>query len=107
MTATNLKFESMALCVQTWGVPFDMASPKVVAEIGGRLGEVALPTAKPLRRGAYLSGTDGQHTWISIKYERLPLLCHCCGLLGHNIKHRAKFFVLKKNSSEVTCQYSD
>ena len=104
-----------------------MASPKVAAKIGGRLGEVveverrksqdtqkffmrmkvALPTAKPLRRGAYLSGSYGQRTWVSFKYERLPLFCHCCGLLGHDIKHCAKLFALKKNSSKVTCQYGD
>lgn len=63
--------------------------------------------AKPLRRGAFLSGSDGQRTWVSFKYERLPLFCHCCGLLGHDIKHCAKFFALRKNSSEVNCQYGD
>ena len=40
MTAANVKFESVALWVQIWGAPFDMASLKVAAKIGGRLGEV-------------------------------------------------------------------
>lgn len=40
MTAANVKFDSVALWVQIWGAPFDMSSPKVAAEIGGRLGEV-------------------------------------------------------------------
>ena len=124
---TNVKFESVVLWVQIWGAPFDMASPKVATEMGGRLGEVveverrksqdtqnffmrvkvALPTTKPLRRGAFLSGLDGQRTWVSFKYERFPLFYHCCGLLGHDIKHCAKFFALKKNSNEVICQYGN
>lgn len=40
MTAMNVKFDSVALWVQIWGVPFDMSSPKVASEIGSRLGEV-------------------------------------------------------------------
>ncbi|KAK7820737.1 hypothetical protein CFP56_038489 [Quercus suber] len=104
-----------------------MASPKVAAEIGSRLGEVveverrksqdtqnffmrvkvALPTAKPLRRGAFLRGLEGQRTWVSFKYERLPLFCHCCGLLGHDIRHCATFFALKKDRKEGACQYGD
>ena len=40
MTAANVKFDSVVLWVQIWGVPFDMFSPKVAAEIGSRLGEV-------------------------------------------------------------------
>lgn len=40
MTATNVKFDSVALWVQIWGAPFDMFLPKVASEIGSRLGEV-------------------------------------------------------------------
>ncbi|KAK7844188.1 hypothetical protein CFP56_011134 [Quercus suber] len=96
MTAANVKFESVAL----W----------VVAEIGSKLGEVveverrksqgtqnffmrvkvALPTAKPLRRGAFLRGLDRQRT-----------------LLGHDTRHCAKFFALKKDRNKGACQYGD
>ena len=40
MTAANVKFDSVALWVHIWGAPFDMLSPKVAEEIGGRLGKV-------------------------------------------------------------------
>ena len=62
-----------------------MSSPKVAFEIGHRLGEVvevekrrgleshnlfmqvkvALPLSKPLRRGGFIGGSDGQRSWIT------------------------------------------
>ena len=79
MTAENVKFESVAIWIQIWGAPFDMVSPTVAAEIGSRLGrveevkkrqrqdaqnlfmrvKVAIPVAKPIRRGGFVAGTDG------------------------------------------------
>ncbi|XP_050259931.1 uncharacterized protein LOC126705007 [Quercus robur] len=82
MTAGNVKFESASLWVQIWGAPFDMVSPKVAEEIGNRLGiveevekrskqdipgffmrvKVAIPLAKPIRRGAFLADSGGQRS---------------------------------------------
>ena len=69
MTAHNVRLNLASLWVQIWGAPFDMVSPKVATEVGGKLGEVvevekwwkqddlsyfmrvkvALPISKPLR----------------------------------------------------------
>ena len=35
--------------------------------------KVAVPLSKPLRRGGFIGGSDGQRYWVSYKYERLPL----------------------------------
>ena len=84
MCARNVSLEHVSLWVQIWGVPFDMLSPKVAAEIGGRLGHVddlksrkqrddqslflrvrvALPIAQPLQRGGFLVGLGGEQTWV-------------------------------------------
>lgn len=40
MSANNVVLEHASLWVQIWGVPFDMMSPKVVEEIGKKMGEV-------------------------------------------------------------------
>ena len=68
---------------EIWGAPFDMSSPKVAAEIGGRLGEVvevkrrkkldaqnpfmrvkvAIPTSKPLRQVGFIGGLDGKSSY--------------------------------------------
>ena len=127
MTAENVRFESVALWIQIWGAPFDMVSPKVATEVGSRLGEVeevekrrrqdtqslfmrvkvAIPISKPIRRGGFLAGSDGQKTWVTFKYERLPLFCHWCGILGHDIKHCAHYFAQTKSSGDVVCQYGE
>ena len=66
-----------------------MVSPKVTTEVGSRLGvveemekrrrqdtqslfmrvKVAFPISKPIRRGGFLAGSDGQRTWFTFKYE--------------------------------------
>ena len=127
MTVANVKFDSMALWVQIWGAPFDMLSPKVAEEIGGHLGKVeeverrkkldvqslfmrvkvAVPTSKPLRRGGFIGGSDGTSSWVTFKYERLPLFCHFCGLMGHDLKHCAEHFAMGKTGGEVVYQYGE
>ena len=127
MTTANVKFDSVALWIQIWGAPFDMSSSKVAAEIGSRLGEVvevekrkvkegqnlfmrvkvAVPISKPLRQGGFIGGSNEQRSWVSYKYERLPLFCHFCGLLGHDLKHCAEYYARSKNGGEVLCQYGE
>ena len=68
---------------------------------------VALPIAKPIRRGAFIAGSDGVCTWVKFKYERLSMFCHYCGMLGHDVKHCASHFVVVKNGGEVDYQYGD
>lgn len=50
---------------------------------------MALPITKPLRRGGFIAGSEGESHWVSFKYERLPMFCHFCGILGHDLKHCA------------------
>ena len=40
MTMGNIIMETASLWVQIWGAPFDMLSPWVAKEVGGRLGVV-------------------------------------------------------------------
>ena len=74
--------ESTSLWVQIWDAPFDMISSQVTREVGSRLGtvkeverrnkkddinmfmrvQVALPITKPLRRGGFIAGSDGERT---------------------------------------------
>ena len=81
----NIIMETASLWVQIWGAPFDMFSPRVAKEVGGKLGEVekvewkrrkndinlfmrvrvALPISKPLRRGGFLAGSNGERSWVT------------------------------------------
>ena len=127
MTAKNVQFEAVLLRVQIWGASFDMVCPKVSEEVGNRLGvveeverrqwqeqqnlfmrvKVAIPISKPLRQGGFLAGSDGERAWATFKYERLPIFCHHCGLLGHDLKHYASYFALTKNGKDAPLQYGE
>ena len=95
-----------------------MVSPQVAREVGNRIGRVeevegqrrqdelnyfmrVKVAVQPLRRGGFIAGSDGARSWVTFKYERLPLFCHYCGLLGHDVKHCASHFAVSKNSGEV------
>ena len=102
-----------------------MVSPTVAAEIGSWLRrveevekrqkleaqnmfmwvKVAIPISKPIWKGGFVAGTDGQRTWVTFKYEHLPMFCHWCGIMGHDLKHCAQHFAVTKNGDSVTCQY--
>jgi len=109
------------------GASFDMISSQVATEVGSRLGTVedverrrrqamqnffmrvwvALPISKPLRRGGFIADTDGVRTWVNFKYERLPIFCHYCGLLGHDLRHCASHYAMEKNGGQIEYQYGD
>ena len=96
-------------------------------EVGGRLGEVveverrrtkddpscfmivkvALSIPKPLRRGGFLASTDGACSWVTFKYKRLPMFCHYCGVLGHDLRHCASYFAASKQEAKVELQCGD
>ncbi|KAL4341704.1 hypothetical protein GQ457_08G031220 [Hibiscus cannabinus] len=44
-----------------------------------------IDTSKPLRRCVVLSRPDAKASMCPLQYERLPLFCHGCGLIGHSV----------------------
>lgn len=118
----NIRMDYASLWLQIWGAPLDMFSTQVAPEVGSRLGleeeveqrrgqddlnffmrvRVAMPIAKPLRRGAFVADTDGVHKWVKFKCERLLLFCYYCGgLLGHDLKICVHHFEAQKNGGWV------
>ncbi|KAL0010845.1 hypothetical protein SO802_005953 [Lithocarpus litseifolius] len=84
MTVGNIRMETATLWVQIGGVPLDMFSSQVARVVGSRLGvvedvehrrgqdefnyfmrvKVALPISKPIRRGSFIAGSDGERHWV-------------------------------------------
>ena len=67
----------------------------------------ALPIMKPLRKGGFTAGSEGERYWLSFKYERLPMVCHFYGILGHDLKHCATNYAAEKNGGSMEYQYRD
>lgn len=45
--------------------------------------------------------------WATFKCERLPIFCHYCGLLGHDLQYCAAHFEFKKSGEDFEYQYAD
>ncbi|KAK7844245.1 hypothetical protein CFP56_011093 [Quercus suber] len=108
---------------QAWGLDKELQ----ISEVGNRIGavedverrrciddhnfflrfRVALPISKPLRRGGFLLGSDGKCLWVKYKYERMPIFCHYCGVLGHDLCHCSTHFVVLKKATSIDYQYGD
>ena len=107
LTAANIIFSHTPFWVQVWGVPFELMTEETGRDIGNSMGNfvemdkrssqmdqakfmrvrVELPIDKPLRRGGYLMDMEGDKTWVTFKYERLPTICFLCGKIGHDKRH--------------------
>ena len=68
---------------------------------------MALPISKPIRRGSSIVGSDGEKHLVKFKYERLPLFCHFCGMLGHDVKNCAEHFAATTIGGTIDYQYRD
>ena len=121
MNVGNIRLESASLWIQIWDAPFDMVSPQVTREVGSRRGEVeevewkkrkddismfmrvrvALPISKPIQRGGFIARSDGVKTWVSFKYERLPIFCHYYGILGHDLRHYVAHYAVEKKGDRI------
>lgn len=42
-----------------------------------------IDVTNPLKRGTYLQLRDGSRRWIPFTYERMPMFCYICGMVGH------------------------
>ncbi|KAH7843900.1 hypothetical protein Vadar_022074 [Vaccinium darrowii] len=107
MRADNVQFHHADFWIQLWGLPFEYISGEIATIVGRRIGEVVdvdeksikedrgkfvrvrvrICIDKPLKRGGNLVDGEGNKVWISYKYERLPIFCYYCGMLGHEERY--------------------
>lgn len=98
----TMPLDLMKIVVRLHNIPgslrtSDMAS-KLCAQLG-KVEEVFLPKGdffhayirvrvevnitEPLLRGTYIRLRDGVRQWIHFTYEKLPVYCYVCGIIGH------------------------
>ena len=107
MTPRSVKFTTVPIWVQVWGLPFDLINEDAGRDIGSGLGRVVdvdskaltadqarflrirveIPLNKPLQRGSPVISPEGDKALVAFKYERLVRLCYRCGMLGHEEKY--------------------
>ena len=122
MTASNVSFTHSPFWVQIWGLPLDMMTEKIGKEIASNLGifmsvdtrswmseqakfmrvKVNLPLEKPLRRCGKVASPEGESFCIQFRYERLPVFCFRCGVMGHDERH-----CMKSGQQNQALQYGD
>ena len=106
MTAKSVSFTHLPLCVQVWGLPFDLMTEEVGMDIGRGLGNiidvdckafkldqakflrvrVEVLLNKPLRCGGLVMSPEGDEVRVAFRYERLVGWCFACGRIGHDAK---------------------
>lgn len=93
---------SQAFWVQVKGVPLTFMTRKMGSLIGSHLGtyivtdqsrkedrfgsylriRVSIDITKPLRRSLLLR-LDGEPLEVAVRYEKIPVTCYLCGIIGH------------------------
>lgn len=98
----SVEVNMMQIVVRLHHLPHHIVSDRVVEQIGTSLGvfmervtghrdemvdfvriRVKVDVTKALKRGTYLRLRDGSRKWIVFTYERMPMFCFLCGLVGH------------------------
>ena len=123
LTIANITFSHTPFWVQVWGVLFELMTKETGRDIGNKMGNfvemdkrswqmdqakymrvrVELPIDKPLHQGGYLMDMEGDKTWVTLKYERLPMICFICGRIGHDNRHCN----IAMDGHQVEYQYDD
>ncbi|KAL4366847.1 hypothetical protein GQ457_05G022110 [Hibiscus cannabinus] len=104
-TIHDYAFQYMCIWVQIHNIPLSLMTEALAHTLGacigkvvmkntrledGNMGEflrvrVSLDTTKPLRRCVTLSQSNAKAILCPLQYERVPIFCHGCGLIGHTV----------------------
>ncbi|KAL4273498.1 hypothetical protein GQ457_13G013810 [Hibiscus cannabinus] len=98
-------FQHMCIWVHIHNIPLSLMTAALARVLGASVGKVIMTdtrledgnmgefmrvrvlfdTSKPFRRCVVLSRPDAKASMCPLQYERLPLFCHGCGLIGHSV----------------------
>ncbi|KAH7850302.1 hypothetical protein Vadar_030700 [Vaccinium darrowii] len=88
LRALSLKFMSVDVGKRMMAGFGDVEEANI-AQLSGNQGwcirvKVELNINKPLSRGKKVYTADWKLIWVPFRYEKLPVLCHYCGVVGHD-----------------------
>ena len=64
---------------------------------------VTVDLSTPLKRRMRLRKSAEESSWISFKYENVPVFCFICGLIGHSENFCPKHFELLEEEIVKPC----
>jgi hypothetical protein len=98
----TLDFDHVPVWIQLWGLPPHCKTKAMGMHLGSLMGEVeaaemyeypgkktiikikvAINVHKPLPTGIHVGNPTDGTCWVDFRYEKLPLVCFKCGLIGH------------------------
>jgi hypothetical protein len=98
----SLDFNHVPIWVQLWGLPQHCKTKAMGESLGSLMGKVEssefyeypgkkviikikvhIDVHKPIPSGIHVGNPKDGSTWIDYRYEKLPLVCFKCGLVGH------------------------
>jgi hypothetical protein len=98
----TLDFNHAPVWVQLWGLPTHCKTKLMGENLGALMGtveasefyeypgkkviikiKVNINVHKPIPSGIHVGNPNDGNCWIDYRYEKLPLVCFKCGLLGH------------------------
>ena len=102
----NVTFRHSPFWIHIFNIPIKSMNKAVGTRIGNEMGELLMVDApksglawgpiflirvnvdiiKPLMHGKMIQIEDLEPSWVVFKYERLPIFCYRCGILGHQDK---------------------
>ena len=103
ISPAKVTFTHSLFWIRIFNIPIKSMNTDVGARIANEMGELTMVDApksglawgpflrirvriditKPLMRGKMIQIENLDADWAVFKYERLPIFCYCCGLLGH------------------------
>jgi hypothetical protein len=98
----TLDFNHAPIWIQLWGLPTHCKTKQMGESLGSLIGsveasefyeypgkkmiikiKVSLNVNKPITSGIHVGNPNDGNCWIDYRYEKLPLFCFKCGLIGH------------------------
>lgn len=61
---------------------YDMPNRSVIVKV-----KVKLSILSPIKPGMYIGSKASGASWVDFRYDKLPMCCFICGIMGHNKDH--------------------
>ncbi|KAJ8774654.1 hypothetical protein K2173_017100 [Erythroxylum novogranatense] len=121
----DIEFTHTDVWVQFHGLPRGFASKMLARNIGNLMGmfleydstqcrnswinymrvQVRINVTEPLMRRKSIRKQGGEPITITFSYERLPLICYVCGIIGHSETHCYK--LLERSEGDIVREWPE